>query len=136
PTFLSPFDNLIWFRERVERVFKFRYRVEIYVPGPKREFGYYVLPLLVAGELVGRADLKLDRKGGILIVRALWIDRSRVEEASVALRSLAAHLSASAVSIERVEPPDLLANIVAQLTGSSRHRAANVRAVFRPTKGV
>ena len=60
-TLLSPFDSFLWHRERVTRLFGYNYRIEVYVPPGKRTFGYYALPLLVDGQLVGRVDTKLHR---------------------------------------------------------------------------
>ena len=98
PTLLAPFDNLMWERDRVERIFGFRYRVEIYVPEPKRQFGYFVLPLLARGQLRGRADLKLDRKvdgaSSVLRVRGLWLEGGEPAEAHAAFEDLARHLGA------------------------------------------
>jgi len=100
---LCPFDPLIFFRPRIERLFDFHYRIEIYVPAPKRQFGYYVWPFLLDGRLVGRVDLKAERSRDALHVVGAFTEpgekRARVAEALAAeLRSMAGWLGLSDVS--------------------------------------
>ena len=91
PTLLSPFDRLIHDRDRAEALFGFRYRLEMYVPPAKREYGYYVLPILRGDRLVGRVEPRFDRKTRILEILGAWGDTSRLDEA---LASLAEFLGA------------------------------------------
>jgi uncharacterized protein YcaQ len=101
---LSPFDNLLWDRPYVERVFGFRHLIEIYKPAPQREYGYYVLPFLYGDRLVGRADLKSLRSKGVLQVKAFHLEpgvrRSRALEGAV---ERALDRLSRAAGLERVE---------------------------------
>ncbi len=94
-TLLSPFDPLVWERDRTERVFGMRYRIEIYVPKDKREFGYYSLPFLLDGELVARVDLKADRKLSVLMVQSAHSEPGR--DLHRVAGALAPHLEEMAV---------------------------------------
>lgn len=100
-TLLCPFDSFLWQRKRAAEFLNFDYRIEIYVPEPKRQFGYYCMPILHQGALVGRVDPKLHRESGCLEIRSLhlepWFKSSRrfKSELSAVTERLADFLSAS-----------------------------------------
>ena len=91
---LCPFDPLIFYRPRVERLFDFHYRIEIYTPASKRQYGYYVWPFLLDGELVGRVDLKADRSTDALHVVGAFVEPAR--SPSQVAEALAAELETMA----------------------------------------
>ncbi|HWM16570.1 MAG TPA: crosslink repair DNA glycosylase YcaQ family protein [Microbacterium sp.] len=82
---LTPFDPVVWFRSRAERLFDFEYRIEIYTPAPDRRFGYYSLPVLIGDDIVGRVDLKADRASSTLLVQSAWWENGRPVDAPARL---------------------------------------------------
>ena len=103
---LTPFDPVVWLRERASRLFDFDYTIEIYVPEPKRQYGYYVMPFMLDGELVARVDLKADRQASVLRAQAAHLEAGAhapraASELAAELRTMAAWLGLEAVRAGR-----------------------------------
>ncbi|MFC8272082.1 winged helix-turn-helix domain-containing protein [Streptomyces sp. NPDC057271] len=114
-TLLSPFDSLIWERARTERIFGFTHRLEAYVPKQKRVHGYFAMPLLSGGKLLGRVDPA--REGSTLVARQVSLDTPKaVGPMAQALREAAEWVGCDAVRIERTNRPDLTPALTAALT--------------------
>jgi uncharacterized protein YcaQ len=109
-TLLSPFDPVVWDRERASAMFDFDYRIECYTPEPKRRYGYYVLPILHRGRLVGRLDAKAHRADGVFEIKSLYLEAD-VEPSAPLLDAIAAAIHSCAlwhatpqVSLGRCDP--------------------------------
>ena len=104
---ICPFDSLLWQRRRAEELLGFTYRVELYVPPAKRRYGYYVMPILHDGELVGRLDPKLHRDEGRLEIKAIHLEPERKRGEALdaglagALDNLATFLGATKIDLPR-----------------------------------
>lgn len=104
-TLLSPFDSLVWFRERTERIFGMRHRLEAYTPAPKRIYGYFAMPVLNRGELVARVDPK--REGSTLVAQTVTFESASPEAirgTAIALQEAASWVGSQAIRVEKVVP--------------------------------
>lgn len=121
---LSPFDPLVWYRQRAERLFDFEYRIEIYTPPPLRRFGYYSLPVLLDDRIVARVDLKANRASSTLLVQSAWWEAGargggKAERIAAELREAARWQGLAEVSVSDVG--DAVDDLAAALPGSGRH---------------
>ncbi|WP_246093429.1 winged helix-turn-helix domain-containing protein [Microbacterium kyungheense] len=128
---LTPFDPVVWFRDRAERLFDFEYRIEIYTPAPKRRYGYYSLPVLIGDDIVGRVDLKADRAASTLRVQSAWWEHGSPADAAPLLaeqlRLAASWQGLDSISVSRWgDATDDLARVLPE---ASRHEAGPSAAV-------
>ena len=136
-TLLSPFDSLLWYRDRVARLFGFEYRIEVYTPGPKRVHGYYTLPILHDGHLIGRLDAKTHRAEKRLEVRHAhfepWLAKEQaspldgevldpdaaLDGVAQAIVSLGVFVGAERITLDRVTPGRLRASLARRLRAAA-----------------
>ena len=132
---LSPFDPIVWERDRALRMFGFHYRIEIYTPAPKRVFGYYTLPLLIDDQLVGRIDLKNDRQNRVLRVQSAWREDGAavdVDRTVGVLRDLAAWQGCDTIEVvDRGDLAPALAQVVRPGSRAPRSSPPGSRAALR-----
>src|SRR3954465_8823258 len=120
-TLLSPFDSLVWERARTERIFGFTHRLEAYVPKPKRVYGYFAMPLLAGGRLVGRVDPA--REGSTLVARQVTLDGPKaVQPAADAIAEAAGGVGCVEARVERVLPETLREPLVTAVKRSHDRR--------------
>ena len=112
-TLLSPFDALVWNRERMEQVFGMFHRIEAYTPAAKRVYGYFAMPVLAGGRLVARVDPA--RSGRTLVAKTVTFERPDVTGVAIALREAASWVGAESITVERVVPASLTAPLKAAL---------------------
>ena len=122
---LTPFDPVVWFRERAARLFDFEYRIEIYTPAARRRYGYYSLPIVVGDDVVGRTDLKADRARGRLLVQSAWWEPGAppdaAERVAERLRAAAAWQGLDTVSVSHWG--DATDDLAGALGDAARHDA-------------
>lgn len=112
-TLLSPFDPIVWDRARALSLFGFEYRIECYTPAPKRRYGYFTLPILRRGQLIGRLDPKAHRKEGIFEIKALYLEPGvpvtdeLAHDIALAIRACAAWHGTPEVAVRQCDPPEL-----------------------------
>jgi uncharacterized protein YcaQ len=138
-TFLSPFDPIVWDRKRAAELFDFDYRLECYTPAPKRRYGYFVLPLLRRGRLVGRMDAKAHRRDGVFEAKAVYLEEGMkptsalIADTAKALLELARWHGTPKVKVSRTDPPKLRQALQAALR--SMEGSGNVEQVGRRGAG-
>lgn len=134
-TLLSPFDPVVWDRARASELFGFDYRLECYTPAPRRVYGYFTLPILRRGALIGRLDPKAHRRDGVFEVKALYLEpgvratQALVADVARAIRECAAWHGTPTVVVRRTDPPALAPRLIAALAGDAPRNPAGSASV-------